>query len=371
MGIPEISDREWIYIRTMAMFRKLGVQETLENIRKAMKFYWGKDYRVRSEASLVRKVPNFNDLLEREMQTLSEEELQRMREALSDSYLTISRAADVCDIDRSMLRRLVDEGTIPHIEVENPYYSRAAPMRLVRLSSVRKWMEENPKAVEISRKIAHAAKKARDTRKRREEEKRQETIQRLQELLVRVKEIAKSDPVPLLAFWLKILELFRVDKKSVASLFQEAIYQATAYESVDRVTLSHIMEVYDDTHPVLCKDCFNNAKSLGMSSSEYARKIGTCENCKEVTEVISLGHYDEVTFHSPVYDFSFVIDHGLVRRIISARPDIEVAERIRVFSDSGSFLDELPVEIVPYSISEIIANIKGCLSAIRSGSTGV
>jgi hypothetical protein len=353
-----------IYLETFAILEKMKIELDEKTCNQAFKFYWnGKQFRrdtfERALAQWKSSKGAEEDL------NVSDEDIKRMKIALSDSYRTISKAAELSRLNRSMVKRLVENGTISSVRVNNPYYSKSPPMTLIRMSELEQWMDKNDRAVSASRKSLEVIEKAKKTRQENIRKRNEVFEKAIEKAVSEFGAIAKEDPVPLLFLLLKQLQILIGDKHELRELYVDKLIRIIRIADPRNLSFNHVMDVEEIYSATLCETCTMSAISMGISANEYKRRFGTCSKCITRKEVLETGRHYEVVFTRNDFSLIFRVSRSLLKKIEDNFPEGFIAFNRKISDKSGNFWDTIPKWAIHSSVYEILENMGSTLKLVE------
>lgn len=297
-------------------------------------------------------------VLEQSRSELSDEMLVQ---AWTDRWVTAGTVASELGISENRARELVQ--ALDYREVDNPHYKTASPMRIVRMSRVKRFAEEH---ADMVRRWAEASARA----KERYREKLQEQIDKIRAV---PQEIAAKtdDPLPLLCFWLTLLNrAAKADNERLYELKDDVLRQVVPARRESCAV--RFVRGGDKPQKVwLCDDCREQAREMGMHPLEYIDVCGPCENC-EVEPAIP-GYYDlyEIAFNFPgIGKFSYHVPWEIGKTYLPNPSSLPSRERDE--EDGWVFGRPLnKIEREAFSVGEIVGNVKSALARCLSQKGGL
>jgi len=265
--------------------------------------------------------------------------------AWNDRWITIGTAADELGVSENRIRNLLDHLTV--IEVENPHYKSAPPMKLIRLSSLQSWAEKHEEEV---KKWAEASKRAKEAYRRVFARK----VDELRSFPAKIEEATK-DPAPLVCFWLSLLN--RAAKTGHPHLYD---MKDNALKMLVRTgvpfTLNYIEGGDREEKVWLCDSCLEEAREMDMSPPEYIEVCGPCKNCDVEPAVPRYYDLYELTFSFPgIGKFSYHVPYEKGVRYLPRPENIsEDAVRDRGEEEGFTFGRSLnKIERAAFTVDEI------------------
>ena len=359
--MPKPNNYQLLYIRTLAFFLKMHVEISEANFRNAFRFYWeGKNFYSMHYRRLVSDIQKLTPEIDNIMQTITESEVERMKIALSDSYRTIPVAARMCGLDNAMVRRLVENGTLHVLKEPNPYYKNSGPMVLIRMSELKKWQEENPDAVNASKRTLERAAKAKQTLEKRRKDKMLGQTKKVKDLLLKYEEVAIKDPIPLLFILLKLFQIKTYNAGESRAYFNEVLVRVMKITNPGDVQIRHVLDATTTETVQLCESCSRIAYFLGMTDQEYAREVGKCAKCTTTTEIKEIGKHFEMVFKNGSLSIIFTLDNGFLKNnmhdfLLMLHPSVVVSY------ENGNFWDRTKPEEISFNVSDLKEKIENLL----------
>lgn len=247
-------------------------------------------------------------------------------EAWNDRWVTARTVADELGVSLERARQIMEE--VGYIEVKNPHYSSAEPMKLSRLSAVSAWAASHPQEME---RWTAASRRAREAY-RRWFQREVEGLRSMPAAIAR----ATDDPAPLVCFWLSLLnraaksghaEFYRLKDEALRTLVRARVPFELGYvEGGDR-----------EERVWLCDACLEEARSMGMHPLDYIDIVGPCGNCD--IEPAQARYYDlyALTFRFPgVGKFSYHVPYEIGRRYLP-HPDALPEDALTVRGEEGAW----------------------------------
>ena len=338
---------------------QVEISET--NFKNAFRFYWeGKKflnmYFQRLLSDIQKLTPEINSI----MQTITEPEIVRMKIALSDSYRTIPVAAKMCGLDKAMVRRLTENGTLHVLKKPNPYYKSSAPMILVRISELRRWQEENPGAVNASKRTLERAKRAKQTLEKRRMSEMMVQTKKVMDLVLKYEEAAVKDPIPLLFILLKLLQIKSWNANESRAYFHGVLFRGMKIANPGDLQIRHVLDAKAIETIQLCESCYKIAYFLGMTDEEYVREVGKCAKCTTTTEIKEIGKHFEVVFKKGSLSIIFVVNRDFLKNSIHNFLSMLHSSFV-VSYEIGNFWDRTKPEEIKFNINELREKIEKLL----------
>lgn len=365
--MKEKSRKHEIYLKTFAILEKMRIELDSKTCGQAFKFYWnGERFRKDTFESALTLWKTIKST-EKEMK-VTDEDIKRMKIALSDSFRTISKAAELSRLNISMVKRLVEDGTIRSVRVKNPYYSKSPPMTLIRMSDLERWMDQNDYAVNASRKSLEVIEKAKKTRRENIRKKNEVFEKAFEKALTEYNAIVKEDPVPLLFLLLKQLEILIRDKSDLRYLFVNNLTRIIKIANPENLSFNHVIDVEEIYSATLCESCRIAAITMGINADEYIKRVGSCSKCITRREILEKGRHYEVVFTRDDVSLIFRVSRSLLKEIGKNFSEGFISFNMKMSDKFGNFWDTIPAEAIQSSIYEIIENIGSTLISVEKRS---
>ncbi|MEW5935643.1 MAG: hypothetical protein AB1816_18840, partial [Bacillota bacterium] len=216
------------------------------------------------------------DVLAAQRQAVPDDVLLR---AWNDRWVTVATAAGELGVSPERIRQVMD--CLETVECRNPHYRSAAPMRLIRLSSLLDWAEAHR---DLVARWAEASRRSKEAWRRAFERK----VEELRGMPGRI--LAASDgPAPLVCFWLSLLN--RAAKSGHPELYRPKVRALRALVGAGvPFRLGYVAGGDREERVWLCDACRERAREMGMHPLDYVELVGACENCD--VEPRQVGYYD-------------------------------------------------------------------------------
>jgi len=359
-------NRDYPYLKTIAIFYKLGIEINTTNLRQAFRFYWnGKRFQRSRFSSILDHIELYSQTLKIMKSNINAEEEERMKTAMSDSYRTISRAAALCSLDRAMVRRITENGDVQAIRVKNPYYSSSAPMILIRMSDLRRWMDKNPYAVTLSRKTLERSRKSMETRLRNLRIHSAVYSHMLEDALKIFMSESKRNPVPLLFLLIKLLQLKSTGAKVFESYINDRLGMIAKAADPTSITIREVTDLNETEYVELCNTCSKNALFLEMTAEQYASEVGKCRNCITHVEIKQAGRHYELLFLDKKFSFIFVITAALYQEMRHSLPVGVKFSKIATVEEEDQW-SNIPESALRFTASDLVERIDSLLGEVDS-----
>lgn len=363
-SMKKVSSNQDIYLKTFAILEKMRIEVDEKTCRQAFKFFWnGERFRTDSYESTLElwaeTKKGKKDL------DVTDEDIKRMKTALYDSFRTISKAAELSKLDRSMVKRLVENGSIHSVRVKNPYYSKSPPMTLIRMSELEQWMDRNGYAVDASRKTLERTEKAKRTRQENLRKKNEGFEQSIEKATREYGAIVDEDPAPLLFLLLKQLEILIKNKPGLKYLYANNLIRITKIADPENLAFNHVIDVGQTNSVILCESCSRIAISMGLNANEYTRRFGTCSKCITRKEISETGRHYEVVFTRNDVSLIFRGSRSLMKDIGKNFPEGSVSFNRKISDQLGNYWDTIPASAIRSSIYEIIENMGSIFTSVE------
>jgi hypothetical protein len=331
------------------------------NFKNAFRFYWeGKKFLSLNFQRLLSDIQKLTPEINSIMQTITESEVERMKIALSDSYRTIPVAARMCGLDKAMVRRLAENGTLHVLKKPNPYYKSSAPMTLVRISELKRWQEENPAAVNASKRTLERAERAKQTLEKRRMSEMMAQTKKVMDLLLKYEEAAVKDPIPLLFILLKLLQIKSWNTNESRTYFHGVLFRGMKLANPEDLQIRQVLDAKTIETIQLCESCSKIAYFLGMTDEEYTREVGKCSKCTTTTEIKEIGKHFEVVFKEGPLSIIFVVDKDFLKNSIHSFLSTLPSSFV-VSYEIGNFWDRTKPEQIKFNVNELREKIEALL----------
>lgn len=347
------SKNQDIYLKTFAILEAMKVEPDEKSFKQAFKFFWnGETFRYDSFRNVLEiwKENKMDEI----RSTVKDQDIKRMKIALSDSYRTISKAAELSELDRSMVKRLVENGTINSVRVNNPHYSKSQPMTLIRMSELNAWMEENNRAVQTSRKTLEKVEKAKRTRADNKSKRLDTYSNAIEKSMLEFQEIAVTDPLPLLFLMLKLLDIYTKETPRLRYLYDMNLMNLLKYAKSENISFNHVIEVEQFDTVILCESCSLSASSFLLTAHMYVEKFGPCSRCITRKEILEKGKHYEVMFKRGDFVLLFRVPRSVIKKIEKNIPGKMRTMNNSISDRSGNFWDSIPIQALHLNIHEIL-----------------
>jgi hypothetical protein len=344
-----------LYIKTLAIFKKIGLDISLDNFKQAFRFYWDNaKFKEERFKKMIESQNSMKEEIDKLISSVKEEDCVRMHIAITDSYHTISKAAEIAGIDRSMVRRLVENGTLRPLSIRNPYYNSSAPMKLIKMSELNAWIRDNPGAVQVSRKTLEASRKARETRFLNRSRKLSSFTDRINSAIAEFDAVLDKDPVPLLWIMLKLLQVLAKNQQVMRELYVKNLAKIACMTDPDYLTLRTVIDLQEKEVVKLCDVCATDAETLKMSDDEYVIHFGKCSNCTTEKRIVKSGKHHELIYSRGDITLIFVLGGSLLREIRSYLPSSSIDPGTYLSDSTGNWWDTIPRSAIPYDFMGIL-----------------
>ncbi|MHB8360627.1 MAG: hypothetical protein ACYDAO_00255 [Thermoplasmataceae archaeon] len=354
------------YLKTLAILKVIKSDPTEDDFKQAFKFYWeNKRFFSKTYEEFIHTNTEWEQKLLPMISDVTQEEADKMKTALSDSYHSISKSAELVNLDKAMIKRLVEHRTLRVIQVKNPYYKTSPPMHLIRMSELQKWMQENPSAVAASRKTLEIAEKAKKTRETNKNKKFLVYKNLIEPVLNEFEQLSDSEPVPLLFLLLKFLQLSLPNSGELKQLFKDKMINIVKIADPTHIKITKVIEIEEIEDILLCDRCRNSAASLHILISVYLEKFGKCSNCISQINISEIGRHHELTFSRGDVNLIFLVGGSLLSDLRKILPEsINMAEE-QMKQTRGNIWDNIPKSEIPFEIYEILLKMSNILTKLN------
>ncbi|MGC8506208.1 MAG: helix-turn-helix domain-containing protein [Thermoplasmata archaeon] len=365
------SEGQELYIKTLAIFKKTGLEITLDNFKQAFRFYWGNaKFKEERFKRIIESQNSMKKEIDKQISNVKEEDCVRMRIAITDSYHTISKAAEIAGIDRSMVKRLVENGTLRPLYIRNPYYKSSAPMKLIRMSELNAWIGDNPNAVEASRKKLEASHKARETMLLNRSRKLASFTDRISSVISEIDAVLDKDPVPMLWIMLKLLQVLSKNQQVMREFYAKNLTKIARMTDPGFLSLRTVIDLQEKEVVKLCGVCAMDAETLRMSEDEYVIHFGKCSNCTTEKRFVKSGKHHELIYSHGDISLIFIIGGSLLREIRSFLPHSSIDPGMYLSDTTGNWWDTIPRGAIPYDFMGILDIIADTYARTEGQKTG-
>ncbi len=366
VGVHLNKDQEDIYLKTFAIFSKMGVNPDEENFRQAFKFYWeGNRFRSLHFSKINDSIEEYSSTIKKMASRITGAEIARMKTALSDSYRTVSVAADISDLDKAMVKRIVENGEIRSVKVNNPYYKNSPSMVLVRMSDLRMWIERNPYAVSVSRKILERTRKAHETRKRNLKVNSSIYRKMVEDVMTPIEKESAGNPIPLLFLLLKLLQLKKPGEPAIRSYFNERLKLIVRFADRSNVTFREVRDLHEIEDVKLCTVCSKTAYFLGMTDEQYLGEVGKCPHCITVEKVELKGRHYELIYSNENVQVAFVIEATLFDEIRRSERNGSHYSTVAVTDTIRNPWDNISSSEIEFTSTELMSRIDSIFFSLK------
>jgi len=350
-----ISSRQEIYFRTLAILKKIGAETSKANFKQAFRFFWDNiTFNVDRFREAVESVPSMKEEIDELILKVTDDECEKMRIALTDAYHTISRAAEIAGLDKSMVRRLVENGTLNYVVMQNPYYNNSPPMKLIRMSDLDTWIRNNPKAVELSRKTLERSNKAKQTRLQNRSRKIAPYRDRIDSVIREFNAISERDPIPLLWLLLKLMQITTINQQLIKEFYGKNILRIARMTNPDSMTLRNVVDLEERDIVKLCDVCASDAAALKMTEEEYLIHFGKCSNCTSEKRIVKAGKHHELIYSRGDITLIFTVGGRLLSEIRTFIPKTCIDQGTYLSDTRGNWWDSIPRSAIPFNFMQIL-----------------
>lgn len=362
--MKRVSSNQDIYLKTFAILDRMRIELNEKTCRKAFRFFWdGKRFRADSFESVL-KLWEGSERTGKDPE-VTDDEIRRMKIALSDSFRTISKAAELSRLDMAMIKHLVENGMISSVSVKNPYYSKSPPMKLIRMSELEQWMDENGYAVHASRKTLEKIEKAKRTRQENLRKKDEVFEQSVQSAMSEFRAIVKEEPAPLLFLLLKQLEILIKNNPALEYLYASNLVRIMRIADPGNLSFNHVIDVGETYSVILCESCSRIAASKGLNAEQYIKRFRPCPGCVTRKEISETGRHYEAVFTRDEFSLVFRASRTLLRDIEKYLPEGFISFNEKISDSYGNFWDTIPEHLIRSGVDEIVDNIGSILTSIE------
>jgi hypothetical protein len=349
------SSRQEIYLKTLAILKKIGADTSKTNFQQAFRFFWeNMTFKEDQFRKAMDSAPSMKEEIDEIILKVTDDDCERMRIALTDAYHTISRGAEIAGLDKSMVRRLVENGTLNYVLMRNPYYRNSPPMKLIRMSDLNTWIRNNPKAVELSRKTLERSNKAKQTRSQNQSRKIAPYRDRINSVIREFNAISERDPVLLLWILLKLMQITTINQQLIKEFYGKNILRIARMTNPDSMTLRNVIDLEERDIVKLCDICAADAAALKMTEEEYLIHFGKCSNCTSEKRIVKSGKHHELIYSRGDISLIFTVGGSLFREIMTFIPKACIDQGTYLSDTRGNWWDSIPRSAIPFNFMQIL-----------------